>query len=285
MRKLAILVLVIFLLFGCSSVMQKYASAYAPDTFYDTAGKDILNLDTGQCKSGACSCFVCDENSFSPFGSTSLSKKTCYVDPSCTQEEYFSKRANDLKANADANPVNDKELNSIRSFMIGAPMQGFAQANARCYNLLDMSVQWLIAKENQKYTLPTSSRASCYLEQDVMPVYVLYSKDDQLAKAVNAPGVNPVTAAQTAAHQLKGTGPAIITTDAAITYQDFLNPDVQDHIIDQLEALRNECPATLLTTSIATDANGVSVTTPDRKPNADNTCHEFLCFKPIDEII
>ncbi len=229
----------LFLIFGCLDTLNNYHKAYAKDDFYTQVGSSMLDTNS-ECRSGACACFVCDASSKSILGGiTSLQGKTCYVDPSCTSQDYYETNLDVLNRLIDDDPSNNKPEHSIRNFMIGAPMQGFSKANNLCYNSLTMATQWLIAPEGGEYASPDQGRTSCYLGINTLPVYLLFSKNmEQDFLQSNA----VLASSEKIAETLKDAGPAIISTEANITYNDFKKEEVRTRIKEQLAVLRGKCP-------------------------------------------
>ncbi len=148
-----------------------------------------------KCNLGQCVCLAC-RNTTAWFGfRNSFAGGSCLFVQNCSQD-VFDSLINGSAVSTGLFP---------RQFMIGQgyTFTDFADANGWCGNRLDMAVQWLVGSNETNYTLPDASRAQCFLQYDIMPVYVLYS---------NSQSINVPVTAQIAG-LLKNAGPVIITTE------------------------------------------------------------------------
>lgn len=160
----------LFIIFsGCvfqSSNSNTFINEYAKD-FHKIAAFDPSTLE--QCPDASCLCMVCGKGNgtFSTF----IPKigGSCYFDQNCTKDKI------------DKITYKDKSY-AIKTFMIGQGPTGadFSSANQYCAQKLKMSVNWLIGSEYEPYIFPDPNRAVCYISQDVMPIYVLYSNEKQI---------------------------------------------------------------------------------------------------------
>jgi hypothetical protein len=171
MRNAIILVLLALFIVGCiqSAGGNSYVSDYAA-SLNRTPISDPSQI--AHCEFGGCHCMVC-RNGTNIFGSsiTSLIGASCYIETECNQTNaarlYDSNQTPDLY---------------IRSFMLGQgpTFSDFAYANPYCSYRLSMAVQFLTATNETPYELPDAERAMCMLSKDIIPVYVLYSKGNNL---------------------------------------------------------------------------------------------------------
>jgi hypothetical protein len=192
---------------------QDYRAGLTNLTMYDPSTWE-------QCKLGQCVCLAC-KNQTSWFGfRNSFAGGTCTFVQNCSQD-VFDSLINGSMVSTDNMP---------RPFMIGQgyTFTDFADANGWCGNRLDMAVQWLVGTNETNYTLPDESRAQCFLQYDVMPVYVLYS---------NSQSINVPVTAQIAG-LLKNAGPVIITTE-----MDFNSSSQADvvNVSEQVLAIDSAC--------------------------------------------
>ena len=191
-----------------------------------------------KCLLGECKCYAC-KNSTSWFGfRKSLVGGSCGIVANCTPEKFQSIVNQSDNAFPDQYPM---------QFMIGQgySFSDFGVANTWCGNRLDMPVQWLIGDNDSAYDMPEADRAVCFLEKEIIPMYVLYS---------NSTNVNISQAQKIASEMGKGgpsvdlkglltpdggpVGPVIITTE--IDY-DSSNPEVIKNVTRQIEEIDAGC--------------------------------------------
>jgi len=217
----AFIALAIFFFSGCLSKFtgpSDYTAQYTGN-WNATPIHDEALIE--ECKLGECKCFSC-KNSTSWFGFVkSLKGGYCHFLDNCTRSKFM-----DLINQSDSTYPDE----GPRQFMIGQgySFSDFAQANPWCGNRLDMPVQWLVGDNDTPYSLPDSDRAECMLEFDKIPVYVLYSKGQN---------INASRALQIA-QELRGVGPVIITTEIDFNSSDS---NVLDNISDQIDKINEGC--------------------------------------------
>jgi hypothetical protein len=216
---IALLTLSSLLMPGClqSGSGQGYAKQYSTGlqniTLYDPSTMEV-------CKLGQCVCMAC-RNTTSWFGfRTSFAGGNCLFIQGCTQDK-FNDLINGSVTTRDKFP---------RQFMIGQgySFSDFGDANGWCGNRLDMAVQWLVGTNETNYTLPDSDRAKCWLQNDIMPVYVLYSKSQN----INVPITRQI------ADRLKSAGPVVITTEMDYNWS---VPGAVDNVSRQVQEIDAAC--------------------------------------------
>ncbi|HSB46633.1 MAG TPA: hypothetical protein VLD37_01365 [Candidatus Bilamarchaeum sp.] len=178
----AILVSIIGLIFlaGCLQRLGSGSTQFTSD--YRNSLSPVALYDPNQseeCKVGSCWCMVCVNETedglpvtdLLPFWSN-LDGGYCYFNKNCTAQTF----ANIMGDNASPN-------DGIRHFMVGqGPSFGsFATANRYCSDRLGMAVQWLLGSNVSLYTKPDAARTMCYLQKDVIPVYILYSNGTNIS--------------------------------------------------------------------------------------------------------
>jgi len=143
--------------------------------------------DKDPCASGAgCTCMVCFNATKSGFFSrvlnwiktklgfestivSSMRKGYCYFDNDCNYEKidqiYMKDDPNTFTANY-----------QVRTFMVGQgpSFTAFDESNTYCDNSMTLAVKWLIGRGGETPRIPKNSRAACYLDQNVIPVYLYY---------------------------------------------------------------------------------------------------------------
>ncbi|VVB98050.1 Uncharacterised protein [uncultured archaeon] len=186
------------------------------------ASYDIINYTNGTCMAMEC------ENKtpsfpFNLFFDSSLKGGNCSFQP-CNITQYRNITFQHAYANL-----------SIRFFMYGAGQSflAFSDANTYCNNSMKMSVKWLVGSNYSTYPLPDKSRAECFLDKNIIPVYVLYS---------NFTNVNATRAGQIA-RNLSGAGPVILVSEADL---DDSNSSRYQLVKDEIVAMRSNCPKCLI---------------------------------------
>ncbi len=165
---IAIIIGFMFVL-GCLSSIG--GEEYALDYMKHLNRTPLSPEELEKCNVGSCWCMVC-KNGTNIFGTmTNLIGGYCYFEKECDQNRAKNISSNELTPDL-----------SIHNFMIGQgpTFSDFSAANPYCSHRLGMAVQWLTATNETPYTLPDASRAMCFLSKDVMPVYVLYSKGENI---------------------------------------------------------------------------------------------------------
>ena len=182
-----------------------------------------------ECKIGECWCMVCT-NDTSIFSRTNLMGEKCYMEKECNRTTFEALAKNDVTPDL-----------SIRNFMIGQgpTIADFAQANTYCANSLRMAVEFLVGDADTAYELPDPQRSMCLLSKDVIPVYVMYSKGENI-NASRAGEIGTILA--TKGDDLLGggwsdgpVGPSIVVTEI-----DFNRSDV-DQVAEQVRRASEAC--------------------------------------------
>jgi hypothetical protein len=157
---------------GSSVFTSEYRSGLSPVALYTPNQSE-------ECRVGTCWCMVCvnetpdglPTSDFLPFWSN-LDGGYCYFNKNCTSQVFSDIMGDRVNPN-----------DGIRHFMVGqGPSFGsYAVANRYCSDRLSMSVQWLLGSNVSLYPKPDPVRTMCYLEKDVIPVYVLYSNGTNIS--------------------------------------------------------------------------------------------------------
>lgn len=187
---------------------------------------DIMNYTNGTCIS-----MICTNKTppfpFNLFFDASLKGGNCTFDV-CNESRYIS-----------INYEYNEKGNATRFFMFGAghSFLSFSDANLYCNNTMKMSVKWLIGNNLTPYPVPTKERAECFLDKNIIPVYILYS---------NFTNINIARAGEIASN-LSGAGPAIIVSEAEL---DDSNVSRYLKIYGQISEMRTNCPTCLIALGI-----------------------------------
>lgn len=196
----AILAMAIFM-FGCTDIVQKYAENEVNGEGGIHANQvRTLAAELTDLQEATCNCLLYESNSTSPwwtFGlfesAKSLKGAKLKILPECTYESLEKA----LEENSNA---------TLKTFMLGSgtTFTDFNYANAHCREGMDMAVKWLGKNGSTEYIIPKPERAGCMMDNQVIPVYVLYS---------GGKAVNNIESARKVAESLNGLGPAIITSE------------------------------------------------------------------------
>ncbi|VVB65971.1 Peptidase family M23 [Candidatus Gugararchaeum adminiculabundum] len=141
-------------------------------------------------------------------------------------KEYLEEKAKALDKQTKYNDV------ALHSFMVGmgSSFADFDEANTYCGNGMQIAVQWLIGKNGEAPPLPTLKRTKCYLENNVIPLYVVYT--DAKGKSTDPAKVGEI------AKTLSGQGPVMITAEANY---DSSNDQIVENVRKQVVEIRANC--------------------------------------------
>lgn len=192
-----ILVAFLLLLGGCTSTMGSYYTSEVPKT----PASQPSDISKYACTPGTCTCMLCSNNSALTQGSTAqclyslfydygLDGGSCQFSP-CSQQSFLD----DAKGSGNLHPW---------FFMIGqgSNFAEFEDANRYCNNSLRLAVKWIVSKDGE-YLLPAEDRASCFLNKNTLPAYLLFS---------NGTEIDPVKAGAIA-KQFSGAGPVMLVSE------------------------------------------------------------------------
>jgi len=120
----------------------------------------------------------------------------------------------------------------------GPSFYDFGDSNRYCHGRQTMAVHWLTGAEGKDYDMPDGGRAICMLQYEVMPVYVLYSRGENIDAGASRRigeelGRNAFEITQ--GHLSGSVGPVIITTE--LNYEAFQ----ADEVVEQIYALNYGC--------------------------------------------
>ncbi|MFP3950364.1 MAG: hypothetical protein ACLFUZ_04730 [Candidatus Micrarchaeia archaeon] len=235
MRKEQMFLLVLLLLVaGCSSMDDYYAEEAA-----EINRSEALDLNNPDYKCEAtdesCVCMVCENsgfqliNPFNQFYSMDLEGGECYFQTNCTEEKFLDISGEFFWFSDIFGP------DRVRFFMLGqgSNFAEFADATRFCNNSLRFSVRWLASSEGLEYPLPQAQRGECFLDKDILPMYLLYSE----GKAID------VRRAALIASQFEESGPVILTSEFDF---DASNLSQMDRAVEQAIAMKDECPDCLI---------------------------------------
>lgn len=226
--KLSILLLLLTFLSGCAE-LQSNINALNEDTLKKPLIEtDLAEMTAKQAsmvdKTNTCSCMVCKQETPWLSSIPSLYKGSCYFDTDCPREDVHAISLSTQKTNT-----------FIQRALVGqGPSMGtFRYANPFCNNSLSLATQWVL-RPYASYPLVSKNIPKCYLEKNVMPLYLLYSTS------------GPPDAAEGGkfAAQFKDLGPVLIVSDFAA--QKTSSRDDTLVIKEQLKAMKQECPNCLI---------------------------------------
>lgn len=216
---------------GCSELDDYYAlegSDVQISDFGDTLGfgeSACVNTDTD------CVCMVCKgedfdiANPYHWFYDLPLTGGKCWFQEECT-EDFFR------------NNLEGEEGAGFMPFMFGqgSNFAEFSYANAYCNNSARLAVRWLEASEGFDYPLPAHERAECFLDKNVLPMYLLYS---------NMTAMDASRAARVAS-EFNGAGPVILSSEFDFYPEDYAAIDLA---VEQAFAMKDACPDCMIALS------------------------------------
>ncbi|MEM4625949.1 MAG: hypothetical protein QXF70_00820 [Candidatus Bilamarchaeaceae archaeon] len=187
-----------------------------------------------ECQLGNCSCMVCKNGpSIWPMLS-SLAGGYCKIDNECTTDKFnsYNNGSTSLGKNF-----------SVRQFMIGQGPSIYAAgaANTLCNGKLSMAVHWLIGSKNKTYDGVDVDRAVCLLDKGVLPVFVLYSKGENI-NATRAREIAAILGHDAKLIRKGGAagpaGPVIIVSELEFNSS---NNDQVNAVAEQIDAINKAC--------------------------------------------
>lgn len=142
--------------------------------------------------------------------------------------------------------VEDNSDLQARVFMVGQG-PGFysaGRANLYCNYSLQLATKWLVGNTTPP-KLPKKSAAECWLERNILPIYIYYT---------GGKGIDPAQTGRIAS-ELNGAGPAIITTELNFNSSDA---NAVSLVKQQLVAIKASCPDCLSVLAVQSgDLEGV----------------------------
>lgn len=229
MRYITFFLFGLFLATGCIQIMSDYVETYEEGFDYsDPADSVMFDPDYyGECEVGTCTAFVCERGDPGILERVLGLNTRSLVGGSCSFDQNFDQeRQNEL--------WEDDTLDS-QPFRIGQgpTFVDFSHANRYCGNKLNLAVKWLHGKQGNPYPLPDPSRATCFLERGIMPMYILYSDGLSISSST----------ARTIAESFRDKGPVIIVSE--MDY-DSSNEDNINNVKDQIINMKSACPNCLI---------------------------------------
>ncbi len=177
-----------------------------------------------------CMCNECKISILS-LGTPSFSGKECIYIP-CNEDDYYS-LVNDYGGGE--LPVDGSFVPRQFAFGMGPDFQSFDEANKYCNYKMTLPVMWVDLTETdasgnpRALELPNTEQTLCYLDKQVIPLYILYDRD----------GISQATVDRTkeVAHTLAGIGPAYVAT------QPYYTGNIQLALVEQqVDVINEECP-------------------------------------------
>lgn len=213
------ILLVAMMALGCvgTAATDKLTTELMPKDFKLNASDDVARYANGTCMAVFCKNKTPDFPAGLFYGG-SLKGGECNV--SACNDTVFN---NTVKG--------DYPGVTIGLFMFGAgqSFMSFDAANVYCNNSMRLAVKWLVGNSLTPYPMPTRNRTECFLEKNVIPVYVLYS---------NFTNANASRAAQIA-QTINGAGPAIIISESELDDSNASNYALAK---DEVIKMKAACP-------------------------------------------
>lgn len=233
---LLLLVAVAFLIAGCTLAVppseQLTLKSSAPE-YNDPSNLVCQEVDAAF----PCACMNCKmdlswsaelANYLHNWFDGSLKGGSCNIE-NCNAETYYNK-------------LNDKGDRIIqRTFMygVGPSFVSSNNANLYCDYTLQLATKWMLPKGDGPPRVPHAGRALCWLDRNIIPLYIYYTKGEhidpartaEIAKAFDDASVDPLGLQ-------KGAGPVMITTEVDLDSAD----DAAIALVRaQIAAIHNTC--------------------------------------------
>ncbi|VVB58199.1 Uncharacterised protein [Candidatus Anstonella stagnisolia] len=228
MKKFLFPILIALILFGCITVTdaQKIKKPAEKTKIFENV-EDLCSDIGGPTP---CTCMVCENKSsllgdlLPKISENTLKGGKCELIP--CNNEIFDKVLND-----------EKDNKFPQKFLLGqgASFAEFKSANQYCNNSLSLAVKWMVGDKQPPIT-PLGSRAACFLERNVIPLYIYYTK----GAAISAQAATDIGT------QLKDAGPVIVTTEINF---DSSDASAVSKVKDQINAYKAACPKCLVALS------------------------------------
>ena len=141
-----------------------------------------------------------------------------------------------------------------RAVMLGSgpSFASTALATRYCNYSMQLSVKWLIGTGGAAPKAPVSSRAECWLDRDIIPLYIYYTNGTPV---YNTPyqGATAIIAQQLAKDASGNqVGPVLLTTELSF---DGTDPNAIAAVENQIGAIRSACPKCLLVLALNSTDN------------------------------
>lgn len=218
----AMFAIALLFLFGCAADMSELIKELKTTNLSLNSSHDMTTYPNGTCIAMICSNKT-PSFPFNLFFDSSLKGGNCSFQP--CNETLFD----------EINRQGKYPDLSIRLFMFGSghSFLSFSDSNLYCNNSMKMSVKWLVGSNYSAYPMPTKERAECFLDKNIIPVYLLYS---------NSTNINASRAGEIA-NELNDSGPAILVSEAEL---DDANESRYSLVKDQIISMRAKCPKCLI---------------------------------------
>ncbi|MEM4367272.1 MAG: hypothetical protein QW035_04055 [Candidatus Anstonellales archaeon] len=224
----AFLIALLIFLSGCAELkndMNALSSATLNKPLVETdlakmAQQQAALVDT----TNDCSCMVCKQKTPWLSSVPSLYEGECSFDTNCSRDEIHNISITTTSTHT-----------FVQRALVGqGPSMGtFRYANKFCNNSLSLATQW-VTRQQFSYPIVSKSIPKCYLEKNVMPLYLLYS---------TGTSPDPNEGGKFAA-QFKDLGPVLIVSD--FSAKKDASRDDTSIIRAQLQAMKQECPNCLI---------------------------------------
>jgi len=224
------IMLVAFLLFGCINVSdsQKLTKPSTEIKIFEDVQDDCADIGGPT----PCTCLVCQNKTSTPpwFSIFRLPVDTSLKGGNCSFAPCNGTIFADL--------VTSTDNVFAQRFLLGqgASFFEFREANKYCNNSLSLAIKWMVGDRNSPPRTPSSSRAACLLERNVIPLYIYYT---------NGSNINS-QAARDIGDALRDAGPAIVTPEINFNSSD---PFAVSKVKSQIHEYKAACPNCLIALS------------------------------------
>ncbi|MFA6035655.1 MAG: peptidoglycan DD-metalloendopeptidase family protein [Candidatus Micrarchaeia archaeon] len=219
-----------------------------PERYFEIAPTTLP--ETPPAEVGVCSCMVCnydDGNWFNRFWNwiTGHPPETRLLGGKCDFKDCLTQKRIDAYQNADppkavpgglkkaedyalANPAAGDDF--IKYFMLGQgpTFSDFDTANSFCNYSMGIAVRWYQPSDKLRF-IPSNKRAGCYLDNDVLPIYI-YKPDASLTPEEQAAFLRQL------AKEMEKAGPVTIVPTPEFTSSNA------GSVAEQITTIDSECP-------------------------------------------
>lgn len=216
-RLIFITLISLFLVFfGCLNNLEGFQDYVDNESVGDVeVGLEVTDIDN------TCYCMLCTHEDAQTWPYNILFDQNLY-EGSCS---FF--------ADCNEESLNEKieQEYTPAPFMLGMGPRpwDFTFANSFCNNSLSFVTHWLVS-DGEEYVMNDLEETRCFLENNVIPMYVFYSN----STAIDSDSAREI------AEKVNDFGPVILVSEIDF---DSSNPDVVEQVKQQILAMRDACPA------------------------------------------
>ena len=165
----------------------------------------------------------------------------------CWFKECNYKSYNDVVTALANDNVESALFPRVLMFGAGPSFSSTALATRYCGYSLQIATKWMIGKNNLPPVPPSSSRAECWLDRDILPLYIYYTA----GKTIDAQATQKIAERLDTDSKGNKVGPVMVTTELAF---DGTDPVAVGKVKEQITELR-KCKKCLVVLAIDVDTS------------------------------